>query len=101
MNPQTWAEMVQATRELERAMGTGDKVVADNERETVVIQRRCLRAARDIEPGETVSREMIDVLRPAAAGAIPPYEIPELIGLKALERIAAGQELRWTQFGNS
>jgi N-acetylneuraminate synthase len=100
MNPQTWAEMVQATRELERAMGSGDKVVADNERETVVIQRRCLRAARDIEPGELVSRDMIDVLRPATEGAVPPYAIPDLIGLKALERIAAGQELRWTQFGN-
>lgn len=100
MNPETWAEMVQATRELERAMGSGDKVVADNERETVVIQRRCLRAARDIEPGETISRDMVDVLRPATQGAIPPYEIPDLIGLKAMERIAAGQELRWTQFGN-
>ena len=100
MNPETWAEMVQATRELERAMGSGDKVVADNERETVVIQRRCLRAAREISPGEIISREMIDVLRPASRGAIPPYEIPSLIGLKTLERLAAGQELRWAQFGN-
>ena len=32
--------------ELERALGSGNKLVADNERETVVIQRRCLRAAR-------------------------------------------------------
>ena len=70
MNPQTWAEMVRATRQLERAMGSGDKFVADNEMETVVIQRRCLRAARDLQPGEIVTREMIDVLRPASQGAI-------------------------------
>jgi len=47
-----------------------------------------------------MTREMIDVLRPATEGAIMPYEIQEVVGLKALERIAAGQELRWTQFGN-
>jgi sialic acid synthase SpsE len=100
MNPEAWAAMVKATRQLERAMGSGDKFVADNERETVVIQRRCLRAARDIKPGEIIDREMIDVLRPATIGAIMPYEIQNVIGLKALERIPAGQELRWTHFGN-
>jgi len=100
MNPETWAAMVEATRQLERAMGSGDKVVADNERETVVIQRRCLRASRDIKPGEIIKREMIDVLRPATMGAIMPYDIQDVIGLKALERIPAGQELRWTHFGN-
>ncbi len=100
MNPETWSAMVKATRQLERAMGSGDKIVTENEKETVIIQRRCLRAAREIKPGEIITREMIDVLRPAAQGAILPYEIQDVIGLKALERIFAGQELRWTQFGN-
>ncbi len=99
MNPVTWAEMVNATRELERAMGSGNKVVAGNEQETVVIQRRCLRAARAIEPGTVLTREMIDVLRPAARGAIMPYEIEAVIGTKARTPIAAGQELRWTMLG--
>jgi sialic acid synthase SpsE len=99
MNPETWAAMVQATRQLERAMGSGDKFVAANEQETVVIQRRCLRAAREIEPGENMTREMIDVLRPASAGAIMPAEINEVVGLTALVRIPAGQDLRWTHFG--
>ncbi len=100
MNPESWAEMVRATRQLETAMGSGDKFVTENEQETVVIQRRCLRAARVIKPGEIISREMVDVLRPAAEGAIMPYEIQDLIGMKALERIAEGQELRWAHFGN-
>jgi N-acetylneuraminate synthase len=92
--------MVTATRQLERALGSGDKVVADNERETVIIQRRCLRAAREIQRGETITRDMIDVLRPATQGAIMPYEVEDVIGLKAIEQIPTGQELRWTQFGN-
>jgi len=100
MNPKSWAAMVKATRQLERALGSGDKFVTENEAETVIIQRRCLRAARDIRPGEVVAREMIDVLRPATQGAIKPYEVQDVIGLKAIERISAGQELRWEHFGS-
>ena len=100
MNPESWSAMVKASRQLERAMGSGDKFVAANEQETVIIQRRCLRAARQIKPGEILMRDMIDVLRPATEGAIMPYEIQDVLGLKALERIPSGQELRWTQFGN-
>jgi N-acetylneuraminate synthase len=100
MNPQSWAEMVENTRQLERALGSANKFVAENEKETVVVQRRCLRAARAIEAGETLSREMIDVLRPATPGAIMPYEIDQVIGLKALIALEKGQELRWTDLGN-
>ena len=101
MNPETWAAMVRATRQLERALGSGNKFVAANEQETVIIQRRCLRAAREIEPGEVLTRDMIDVLRPATPGAIMPYEIADVIGLSALVRIPGGQALRWAQLGES
>lgn len=100
MNPKSWSAMVKASRQLERAMGSGDKFVAENEQETVIIQRRCLRASREIKPGEIMTRDMIDVLRPATQGAIMPYEIQDVLELKALERIPSGQELRWTHFGN-
>lgn len=100
MNPKSWAEMVENTRQLERALGSANKFVAGNEKETVVVQRRCLRAARAIEAGESLSREMIDVLRPATPGAIMPYEIDQVIGLKALTALEKGQELRWTDLGN-
>lgn len=100
MNPESWSAMVKASRQLERAMGSGDKFVAANEEETVIIQRRCLRASREIKPGEVITRDMIDVLRPATEGAIMPYEIQDVLGLKALERIPAGKDLSWTHFGN-
>jgi len=95
MNPQTWAEMVENTRQLEKALGSADKRVADNERDTVVIQRRCLRAARNIQAGETLTREMIDVLRPATPGAILPDKIQEVVGLCAIGEIPFGKEIRW------
>ena len=99
MTPETWKDMIDRTRELERAMGSADKVISGNELQTAVVQRRCLRAAREIRAGEVFSREMIDVLRPATPGAILPNEIDGLIGKRALLDMKSGQELRWTQIG--
>ncbi len=99
MTPTTWREMVERTRELERALGSADKFVTENEQQTVIVQRRCLRAARDIRAGEVITREMIDVLRPATPGAILPYEIERVIGTRALRDIPAGKELSWTDLG--
>lgn len=99
MTPETWRDMVDRTRELERALGSADKVVAENEQDTVVVQRRCLRAARNIAAGESLTREMITVLRPATPGAITPPQIEAVIGCKALRDLPAGKELRWTDVG--
>jgi len=100
LNPADWAHMVEETRLLERALGSTDKFIAGNEQETKVVQRRCLRAARIIKAGETVTREMIDVLRPATPGAIKPNEIESVIGTRASKEIPSGKELRWTDLGD-
>lgn len=95
MDPSAWCSMVKKTRQLEAALGTGDKVVAGNEKETVVIQRRCLRAARDLKAGEQVNREMLDVLRPATVGAIKPDQIEQVIGTTLINDLPKGKEIRW------
>jgi sialic acid synthase SpsE len=99
MNPDNWARMVEETRILERALGSADKFIAGNEKETAVLQRRCLRAARDIRAGETLTRAMIDVLRPAVDEAIKPSEIEAVLGKRALVDLSLGKELRWTDLG--
>ncbi|MCJ7659149.1 MAG: N-acetylneuraminate synthase family protein [Anaerolineales bacterium] len=99
MTPVTWRDMVDRTRELERALGSADKFVAQNELDTVIVQRRCLRAARDLESGEKITRDMIDVLRPAVYGGIMPYEIDAVVGTRVLVDIPKGKELRWTDVG--
>jgi len=96
MNPQAWAHMVEETRQLERALGSADKFIAGNEQETKIVQRRCLRAARNIEAGGVLTRDMIDVLRPATEGAIRPHEIDGVLGTRAVRELQRGQELRWT-----
>jgi N-acetylneuraminate synthase len=99
MTPAGWREMVERTRELEAAMGSAEKHVAENEVETVIVQRRCLRAARAIGAGEILDRQAIDVLRPATPGAIPPYEIESVVGARVLRDIGAGEALGWRMLG--
>jgi N-acetylneuraminate synthase len=96
MTPAAWRDMVERTRELELAMGSPDKAVADNERETVIVQRRCLRAACDLERGAVLTREMISVLRPAPNDAIFPYDLDRIIGLSLTADVCAGEYLKWT-----
>lgn len=99
MTPAAWREMVDRTRELEVALGSPEKHVAENEVDTVIVQRRCLRAARLIRAGEALERESIDVLRPATADAIPPYDLEAVVGARALRDIGAGEALGWRLLG--
>ncbi len=99
MNPKDWAEMVLNTRRLELALGSADKFVAANEQETVVLQRRCLRAARALRPGEVLTRADIDVLRPAPAHAIMPFDLDKVIGKRLLVEKRPGEEFCWTDLG--
>lgn len=96
MDPASWRQMVDVSRQLERALGTGDKKVEANERETVVLQRRCLRAARDLAPGEVLDASTVDVLRPAPAGALPPHQLPAIEGRTLRRALSAGEDIRWS-----
>ena len=80
MTPTTWSDMVERTRELEAALGSGDKVIADNEQETVVIQRRGLRFARDMSAGEVIQASDLVALRPATPGIITPDAVDSVVG---------------------
>jgi len=95
MDPATWREMVLRTRELEAALGSTVKTVEGNEKDTVVLQRRCLRAARDLKTGSVLTREMIDVLRPAPRDAIFPYDLEKLIGRRLRKDLPAGKHITW------
>src|SRR5258708_187096 len=100
MTPASWREMLDRTRELEYALGEADKRIADNESSTVVVQRRCLRAARNLEAGTVLSRDMIDVLRPAPPEAVPPYDIEKVLGKKLRNALSSGDAIRWTMLAD-
>lgn len=96
MTPQGWREMVDRTRELEYALGSPQKFVADNEQQTVVVQRRCLRATRDLKCGTVLSADMLEALRPAPREAVMPYDLGKVIGKKLAKDLQTGDALLWT-----
>jgi sialic acid synthase SpsE len=95
MTPATWRDMVDRVRELEYALGDGDKRVADNEQDTVIIQRRCVRTASAIKAGTVLSRQDLDVLRPAPKDAVLPYDIGKVVGMRLGVDAQAGEALQW------
>lgn len=95
MTPASWREMVDRTRELENALGEAVKKVAGNEQATVVVQRRCLRAAHDLAAGTAVTREALEVLRPAPRHAIFPYHLETVLRCRVRQAVPAGEALTW------
>lgn len=96
MNPKTWRDMVDATRELEYALGTSIKKIEENEQETSILQRRCLRIKDTLKEGTTIEENMLEVLRPAPKEAILPYEINKIIGKKLRVDKESGSHLSWS-----
>ncbi|MFN9472663.1 N-acetylneuraminate synthase family protein [Acidovorax sp.] len=95
MSPADWKDMVDRTRELENALGSGDKFIAGNETQTAVVQRRCVRAGIDLKAGMVLGREHLQVLRPATLGGIEPSEIERVVGKKLRQDLAFGEHLSW------
>ena len=95
LDPETWRAMVDDTRMLEAALGTGIKGVEANEQETVVLQRRCVRATRDLPRGTVLVRADLEVLRPAPADAIPAHEVNEALGRVIVRDLVAGEDVKW------
>lgn len=96
MNPVTWREMIDRTRELEYALGDCIKKIEDNELETSVLQRRCLRATRDIKANELITDDMFEPLRPAPKGAVLPFEKEKIIGKRISKDINNGNSINWS-----
>lgn len=82
MDPITWKDMVDRTRELENALGDSIKKIEDNEKETSIVQRRSIRLKRSLTIGDIISPEDIEFLRPCPKDGIAPYKKSEVIGKK-------------------
>lgn len=93
MNPISWREMVDRTRELEAALGDGIKRIEINEQETAVLQRRSLRATADLKKGEILKKSDLVVLRPIPKDGIPPYELEKVIGKRLKKNLIKGAHL--------
>lgn len=93
MNPKTWREMVDRTRELEQSLGDGIKRIEPNEQQSVQVQRRSLRATRDLEAGTVLAAADLEALRPIPADGLEPHRLGELIGKRLVRALAKGAHI--------
>jgi sialic acid synthase SpsE len=98
MDPRTWRDMVERTRELEAALGTGIKEVEDNEKETVVLQRRSIRVAHDLPAGHVICADDMTMLRPCPLDALPPSRADDILGLVLRHAKERGDYFRTLDF---
>ncbi len=95
MTPTTWREMVDRTRELEASLGDGRKKIEENERETLIVQRRCIRASRDLAMDTLLCEDDLIMLRPCPADGIAPFEFRKLVGKRLKRSVSSGEHLKW------
>jgi N-acetylneuraminate synthase len=96
MTPKTWRDMVDRSRELEASLGDGVKRVEENERQTSVVQQRCLRMTRDLAVGAVLSQSDLEPLRPAPKEALRPYEIDRAVGRRLTVARKQGEALLYS-----
>ena len=94
MDPNSWRKMVDDTRLLESAMGSSLKKVEDNEKETVILQRRAIRLVVTKQEGEVINLEDIQFQRPCPDDAISVNDFNQIIGKKLLRSKDNGDCIR-------
>ena len=95
MDPNAFGEMVSEVRSLEAALGSFQKTLYNTETDSVILQRRCIRANRSIAEGQTIAEEDLICLRPAPPDSIPPYESHRIVNREAQRDIDRGEHITW------
>jgi len=95
MDPLTWKEMVMRTRELEYSLGGEIKKIEENEKETVILQRRSIRLKHDLDSNIVIKENDLIALRPCPPESILPFEIKKIIGKKLKNSLKTGSIITW------
>jgi N-acetylneuraminate synthase len=87
MNPKSWEQMVNSSRKVENALGDGIKKIEKNEKDTVIIQRRAIRANKFIKKGDVIKFEDLVNLRPCPNNSLNPYQLKKILNKRAKKNI--------------
>lgn len=82
LEPNELKTMVDAIRNIEQALGNGQKHVSESEEKNMAIARKSIVAAKDIKRGELLTEENLTTKRPGSG--ISPMRWEEVIGTKAI-----------------
>lgn len=86
LEPDELKAMVAAIRNVESALGDGDKHVTDSERPNIEIARKSIVAVKPIRKGELLTEENIYVKRPG--DGVSPMLWDEVVGTRAIRDFA-------------
>ena len=95
MNPTSWKEMIERSRELENSLGSGEKVIEKNENETVILQRRAIRTKTKLPKGLKLKSADLICLRPCPSNGILPFELKKIVGKTLKKNIEKGDLIKW------
>ena len=82
LEPQELAAMVSSIRNIEKALGTGNKEPSPSEKKNMTIARKSIVAAKEIKKGEEFTEDNITVKRPG--NGVSPMKWFDVIGTKAV-----------------
>ncbi len=94
LDPIEFKAMIDAIRNIEKALGSPEKKTSPSEAKNKFIARRSIFSSRDIEAGEILSLDNLVILRPESG--ISPMFIDEFIGKPALSAIPKQTALDWS-----
>lgn len=83
LEPQELAEMVCCIRNIEKALGTGDKAPSPSEKKNIAVARKSIVAKSKIKAGDTLTEDNVTVKRPGTG--ISPMKWFEVLGTKAVK----------------
>ncbi|WP_253738139.1 N-acetylneuraminate synthase family protein [Halohasta salina] len=96
LEPDELSEMVTVVRDIEAALGTGEKVVIDVESELYDKARRAIHAVEDIPAGAEFTDSNLKILRPGKREAgLHPKFYDELLGRTAARTVSKSAGIQW------
>lgn len=93
LEPSELKSMIDNIRRMERARGDGVKAMCNNEGPVRDIARKSVTLVRDVAEGEVVKACDLELLRPGTG--IPPFELADVIGTRAVRALTAPMTLTW------
>lgn len=93
LEPHELQAMVQSIRNVEKAMGTGEKTPTGSEIANKAVARKSITAACDIKKGEVLTEENLTTKRPGSG--ISPMNWYKVLGTKAVRDFQEDELIEW------
>jgi N-acetylneuraminate synthase len=92
LDPAELKAMIRGVREIESAVGTGQKVLTPGEQSNLVVVRRSLVFTADLPPGTVLERRHLGAKRPASG--LSPMELDRIVGRKLQRAVRRDDDVR-------